>query len=242
MPPTYARLFDLFLLHFAEREGKPRRGAQTGLIERYVDELIEAYDGVKIVHMLRDPRDRYLASLELWPRGPGSGRWSDRPLAVLDAAGRAPHGPVSGPVPHRPLRGPDQQHRADAVRGVRVPRRGLRVGDAGHARGTTAPRSTHRAERRHRAEDDVALTPSTSAASEGRCPPPRSRSSSSRPVAAWQRYGYALDPVELSGVGAHAVLARRLARVRWAAGWRGEGWRSSSSGSRVGWAASRDVA
>lgn len=69
--PTYARLFDLFLLHFAEREGKPRRGAQTGLIERYVDELIEAYEGVRIVHMLRDPRDRYLASLELWPKGRG---------------------------------------------------------------------------------------------------------------------------------------------------------------------------
>jgi hypothetical protein len=69
--PSYARLFDLFLIHFAEREGKPRRGAQTGLIERYVDQLIEAYDGVKIVHMLRDPRDRYLASIELWPDGRG---------------------------------------------------------------------------------------------------------------------------------------------------------------------------
>ena len=29
-PPTYARLFELFLLHFAQREGKPRWGAQTG--------------------------------------------------------------------------------------------------------------------------------------------------------------------------------------------------------------------
>lgn len=70
-PPTYARLFELFLIHFAEREGKPRWGAQTGLIERYIPELIEAYDDVRIVHMLRDPRDRYLASLELWPEGRG---------------------------------------------------------------------------------------------------------------------------------------------------------------------------
>ena len=69
--PTYARLFELFLIHFAEREGKPRWGAQTGLIERYIPELIEAYDAVRIVHMLRDPRDRYLASLELWPEGRG---------------------------------------------------------------------------------------------------------------------------------------------------------------------------
>lgn len=70
-PPTYARLFQLFLGHYAEREGKARWGAQTGLIERYIPELIESYEGVRIVHMLRDPRDRYLASLELWPDGKG---------------------------------------------------------------------------------------------------------------------------------------------------------------------------
>jgi hypothetical protein len=70
-PPTYARLFEIFLVHFAEREGKPRWGAQTGLLERHVPNLIDAYEGVRIVHMLRDPRDRYLASLELWPKGRG---------------------------------------------------------------------------------------------------------------------------------------------------------------------------
>jgi hypothetical protein len=70
-PPTYARLFSLFLLHFAERAGKPRWGAQTGLIERYADQLFEAYPGLHIVHMLRDPRDRYEASLAAWPDGRG---------------------------------------------------------------------------------------------------------------------------------------------------------------------------
>ena len=79
-PPTYARLFEIFLIHFAEREGKPRWGAQTGLIERYVPQLIDSYEDVRIIHMLRDPRDRYLASLELWPEGRGraggaSARW-----------------------------------------------------------------------------------------------------------------------------------------------------------------------
>ena len=68
-PRTYARLFSLFLMHFAERQGKLRWGAQTGLIERYADELFEAYPGLRIIHMLRDPRDRYLASLERWPNG-----------------------------------------------------------------------------------------------------------------------------------------------------------------------------
>jgi hypothetical protein len=70
-PRTYARLFALFLQHYAERRGKPRWGAQTGLIERYADPLFEAYPGLKIVHMVRDPRDRYEASLARWPDGRG---------------------------------------------------------------------------------------------------------------------------------------------------------------------------
>jgi len=70
-PPTYARLFELFLAHHAEREGKPRWGVQTGLIERYADRLFDAYPGVRVIHMVRDPRDRYEASLSLWPEGKG---------------------------------------------------------------------------------------------------------------------------------------------------------------------------
>jgi hypothetical protein len=70
-PATYARLFALFLQHFAERVGKPRWGAQTGLIERYADHLFAAYPGLRIVHMVRDPRDRYQASLARWPNGKG---------------------------------------------------------------------------------------------------------------------------------------------------------------------------
>jgi hypothetical protein len=69
--PTYARLFALFLRHYAQRHGKPRWGAQTGLIERYADELFAAYPDLRIVHMLRDPRDRYEASLAAWPDGRG---------------------------------------------------------------------------------------------------------------------------------------------------------------------------
>lgn len=70
-PPTYARLFALFLIHFAEREGKPRWGAQTGLIERYADQLFAAYPEARVIHLLRDPRDRYEASLAKWPNGKG---------------------------------------------------------------------------------------------------------------------------------------------------------------------------
>ena len=69
--PTYARLFALFHEHYAEREGKPRWGDQTGLVERYADVILAAYPTAKMIHMLRDPRDRYEASLALWPDGKG---------------------------------------------------------------------------------------------------------------------------------------------------------------------------
>src|SRR5690606_4704039 len=88
-PPTYARLFALFLMHFAERQGKPRWGAQTGLIERYADRLFAAYPGLRIVHMLRDPRDRYAESLARWPSGKGrAGRATARWLDSLRLAER----------------------------------------------------------------------------------------------------------------------------------------------------------
>jgi hypothetical protein len=70
-PPTYARLFSLFHVHYAQRLGKPRWGDQTGLIERYADALFAADPRAKFIHMVRDPRDRYEASLELWPSGRG---------------------------------------------------------------------------------------------------------------------------------------------------------------------------
>jgi O-antigen/teichoic acid export membrane protein len=69
--PTYPRLFSLIHAHHAEQEGKARWGTQTGLIERYADEVFAAYRGARIIHMIRDPRDRYEASRALWPDGKG---------------------------------------------------------------------------------------------------------------------------------------------------------------------------
>ncbi len=66
---TYARLFALLQQQHAEREGKPRWGDQTGLIERYADQVLGAYPDARMIHMLRDPRDRYAGSLQLWPSG-----------------------------------------------------------------------------------------------------------------------------------------------------------------------------
>lgn len=77
---TYPRLFALFQEQHADRLGKPRWGDQTGLIERYADEIMDAYPSGRMIHMVRDPRDRYEASLALWPKGRGrvgvaSARW-----------------------------------------------------------------------------------------------------------------------------------------------------------------------
>jgi hypothetical protein len=70
-PHTYEHLFSLFLRQYAEHLGKPRWGAQSGLIEAYADRLFRAFPGAKVVHMVRDPRDRYEASRTLWPDGRG---------------------------------------------------------------------------------------------------------------------------------------------------------------------------
>lgn len=78
---TYARLFSIFLQQHADRQGKERWGAQTGLAERYADDMFDSYPGLRIIHMLRDPRDRYHASISKWPKGRGqaggaAARWN----------------------------------------------------------------------------------------------------------------------------------------------------------------------
>jgi hypothetical protein len=64
-------LFGLLHEHYAERAGKSRWGDQTGLIERYADQVLASYPGAKMIHMIRDPRDRYEASIAMWPKGKG---------------------------------------------------------------------------------------------------------------------------------------------------------------------------
>jgi len=60
--PTYPRLFGILLRHYAEQQGKPRWGDQAVLLERYSDTIVRAYPEAKILHMIRDPRDRYHAA------------------------------------------------------------------------------------------------------------------------------------------------------------------------------------
>jgi len=61
--PTYARLFALFHDHYAERLGKPRWGVQSVCLEYYAALVLAAYPTAKMIHMIRDPRDRYAAHI-----------------------------------------------------------------------------------------------------------------------------------------------------------------------------------
>lgn len=68
---TYEHLFGLLNQQYAEKQNKPRWGDQTGLIERFADQVLSAYPGAKMIHLIRDPRDRYEASKSKHPNGKG---------------------------------------------------------------------------------------------------------------------------------------------------------------------------
>ncbi|HEY0605030.1 MAG TPA: sulfotransferase [Herpetosiphonaceae bacterium] len=78
--PTYARLFALFHGHYAQRLGKRRWGEQVGAIEGYADQILAAYPNARLIHMIRDPRERFSkirasARADKSPVGSAAARW-----------------------------------------------------------------------------------------------------------------------------------------------------------------------
>lgn len=63
---TYGRLFAIIEGHYAERLGKSRWGDKSLHTERYADAIFAAYPRATILHMMRDPRDRYASALTRW--------------------------------------------------------------------------------------------------------------------------------------------------------------------------------
>lgn len=59
--PTYGRLFALVQEQFAAQRSKARWGDQSGPIELFAAPVVAAYPEVKILHLIRDPRDRHEA-------------------------------------------------------------------------------------------------------------------------------------------------------------------------------------
>jgi hypothetical protein len=78
--PTYAQLFWHVEQQVADRLGKPRWGDKSLHTERHADEILQAYAGARILHMVRDPRDRYASVLVRWKArrgdvGAGTAAW-----------------------------------------------------------------------------------------------------------------------------------------------------------------------
>ena len=63
---SYGRLYALMEEQVAARDGKPRWGDKSLDIERYADRLVEEYPDVRMLHMMRDPRDRLASVLARW--------------------------------------------------------------------------------------------------------------------------------------------------------------------------------
>lgn len=57
--PSYGRVFSLLQEHNAERLGKPRWGDKSLHTEHYVHQVVREFPDARIIHMCRDPRDRF---------------------------------------------------------------------------------------------------------------------------------------------------------------------------------------
>lgn len=64
--PTYGRLFMLVGEQWAQRQGRPRWGDKSLHTERYADDIFAAFPHARILHMLRDPRDRHASVETRW--------------------------------------------------------------------------------------------------------------------------------------------------------------------------------
>lgn len=67
-PRTYGRLYGLLQEQHAERLGKPRWGDKSLHTERYADRVFADFPTARLIHMIRDPRDRYASVLKRWKR------------------------------------------------------------------------------------------------------------------------------------------------------------------------------
>lgn len=78
--PTYGRLFALFHGHNAERQGRARWGDKSLHTELFADGIFREYPEARVIHMIRDPRDRYASvsrrnGAHLDRVGAATGRW-----------------------------------------------------------------------------------------------------------------------------------------------------------------------
>ena len=86
---TYGRLFALLEQQHADRLGKPRWGDKSLDTERFAGPIFEAYPDARIIHMVRDPRDRYASVETRWTvRRGGVGAGTAEWLSSIELAER----------------------------------------------------------------------------------------------------------------------------------------------------------
>ena len=95
-PRTYARLFALLEQQQADRLGKPRWGDKSLHTERYAAPIFDAYPEARILHMMRDPRDRYASVLARWKSrrggvGAGMAEWLSSSSLAADNQRKYPN-------------------------------------------------------------------------------------------------------------------------------------------------------
>lgn len=78
--PSYGRLFALFHEHHMQRAGKTRWGDKSLHTELFADALFAEFPDARLLHMARDPRDRYASVRKRYGRdnrrvGAATGRW-----------------------------------------------------------------------------------------------------------------------------------------------------------------------
>lgn len=91
---SYARLFGLIGAHSARAAGKVRWGEQEGGVEGRIDAILTEFPDARLIHLVRDPRDRHLAveaaGRRLGLLGVSVARWQDNARRALSNAGRHP--------------------------------------------------------------------------------------------------------------------------------------------------------
>ena len=83
--PSYPRLFESLQIQLMQRRGRIRWGDKSLAAEQYAPEIFDAYPDARMVHVLRDPRDRFASQKHHRNQsrgGVGAGsalwRWSER--------------------------------------------------------------------------------------------------------------------------------------------------------------------
>jgi hypothetical protein len=81
-PGAHLAAFDVVLRRFAAAQGRAHWGEKTLFAEREAPEVLAALPRVKIIHLIRDPRDVYVSYLHAPWRTSDGGRWGRIKLRV----------------------------------------------------------------------------------------------------------------------------------------------------------------